>query len=192
MAVGAAGLFLPLPLVIVIGPLLWLLTPRILNALPTARSRARDQARFQRAALLGEALAAHLAGGIPLLDSLDSVSGIDDGDLGRATKDCAQLIRMGSIAPFQPWQQWSYLVPLARELSRAYSRGGSLASAAERAARGMREEEMRRRRMAVERVTVRVSIPVSLCLLPAFILLAVVPPAVSLFSEVDLPSTTGR
>jgi type II secretory pathway component PulF len=192
LAVGAIALILPLPVVIVVAPLMWVLIPRILHALPTARSRTRDRERFERAALLVDALAAHLVAGISLLESLDSVAEIDDGDLGRATRDCGQLIRMGSIDPFAPWQQWPYLAPLARELSRAVTRGGSLASAAKRAARDLRAEEIRRRRTAVEQVTIRVAIPVSLCLLPAFILLAVVPPAVSLFTKADLPSTTPR
>lgn len=182
-------LLLPLLLALPTAILMWWLSPRFLNAFPTAHKQARERERLERATLLSEALAAHLVGGAGMLESLEAVAGIDDADLGRATRNCAQLMRLGSADPFAPWRQWDYLERLATDLTRVIATGGSAASAAMRAARVMRQEELRRRRIAVERVAVRASIPVSLCLLPAFILLAVVPPAVSLFSQVQISST---
>jgi pilus assembly protein TadC len=56
----------------------------------------------------------------------------------------------------------------------------------------MRDQESRQRRAAVEKVSVRITAPVSLCLLPAFLVLAVVPPAVGLFAKVEISSTSSR
>ena len=169
---------------------LFFLLPRVLRALPTARTQRREVERSENALLLAEALAAHQRAGVPLLESLESCAATDNGDLGDATRGCAQLIRIGSKDPFAPWQRWAPLEPLARELTRALRTGGVLGAATNRAAQQMRDHAHRQRRMAVERLSVRLTFPVALCLLPAFLLLAVIPPALGILQQLDISSTS--
>lgn len=190
IAVAAIVFIMPSLMGIAVAGVTLLLMPRVLRALPTARSRERAQANKAAAILLAEALAAHLAAGVPLLEALDSCATAEIGELREATRACAQLIRTGSHDPFAPWQRWSALSPLARELSRALRLGSGTARAAQRGADRMREEDHRRRRLEVERVGIRITIPVALCLLPAFLLLAVLPPAIGILEQVNISSTS--
>lgn len=163
---------------------LYLLLPRVVGALPTARAQRRAAEDGDQVLLLAEALAAHLHAGVPLLESLDSCA--DVGELGEATRACAELIRIGSQEPFAPWQRWDLLAPMTRELSRALRNGSGLSGSARRAAQHMREYASRKRRIEVERVSVRITMPIALCLLPAFLLLAVVPPTLGILTQLDI------
>lgn len=186
LAAGAVLLVIPSWAGLALAAALVTLLPRVIRALPTARTHHRAAQRSESALLLAEALAAHLVAGVALVESLDSCADVDAGDLGAATRQCAQLIRMGSADPFTPWRHWDELAPLARELTRALHQGNPVAAATERGAQRIRAKAHREHRMAVERISVRITAPVALCLLPAFLLLAVVPSAMGILQQVQV------
>lgn len=76
------------------------------------------------------------------------------------------------------------LAPLARAMVRSQRSGASVVQAVERLADELQRESMARAEDAARRVGVAAAIPLGLCLLPAFLLLGVVPTVASLFGTV--------
>ncbi len=76
------------------------------------------------------------------------------------------------------------LAPLARTMVRSQSSGASVVLAVERLADELQRESMARAEDAARRVGVAAAIPLGVCLLPAFLLLGVVPTVASLFGTV--------
>jgi pilus assembly protein TadC len=76
------------------------------------------------------------------------------------------------------------LAPLARALLRSQTTGASVLQAVERLADELELESLARAEDAARRVGVAAAIPLGLCLLPAFMLLGVVPTVASLFGAV--------
>jgi pilus assembly protein TadC len=76
------------------------------------------------------------------------------------------------------------LAPLARALVRSQVSGASVVQAVERLADELARESLARAEDAARRVGVAAAIPLGVCLLPAFMLLGVVPTVASLFGSV--------
>jgi pilus assembly protein TadC len=76
------------------------------------------------------------------------------------------------------------LAPLARALVRSQVSGASVVQAVERLADELERESLARAEDAARRVGVAAAIPLGVCLLPAFMLLGVVPTVASLFGSV--------
>jgi Flp pilus assembly protein TadB len=76
------------------------------------------------------------------------------------------------------------LAPLARAMVRSQRSGASVVQAVERLAEELQRESMARAEDAARRVGVAAAIPLGVCLLPAFLLLGVVPTVASLFGTV--------
>jgi pilus assembly protein TadC len=76
------------------------------------------------------------------------------------------------------------LAPLARALVRSQVSGASVVQAVERLAHELERESLARAEDAARRVGVAAAIPLGVCLLPAFMLLGVVPTVASLFGSV--------
>jgi pilus assembly protein TadC len=76
------------------------------------------------------------------------------------------------------------LAPLARALVRSQVSGASVVQAVERLADELERESLARAEDAARRVGVSAAIPLGVCLLPAFMLLGVVPTVASLFGSV--------
>ncbi len=76
------------------------------------------------------------------------------------------------------------LAPLARAMIRSQSSGASVVLAVERLADELERESLARAEDAARRVGVSAAVPLGVCLLPAFLLLGVVPTVASLFSSV--------
>lgn len=76
------------------------------------------------------------------------------------------------------------LAPLARALVRSQVSGASVVQAVERLADELEREALARAEDAARRVGVAAAIPLGVCLLPAFMLLGVVPTVASLFGAV--------
>ena len=76
------------------------------------------------------------------------------------------------------------LAPLARTMVRAQRSGASVVQAVERLADELQGESRARAEDAARRVGVAAAIPLGVCLLPAFLLLGVVPTVASLFGTV--------
>ncbi len=76
------------------------------------------------------------------------------------------------------------LAPLARAMVRSQTSGSSVVGAVERLADELERESMARAEDAARRVGVSAAVPLGVCLLPAFLLLGVVPTVASLFGAV--------
>jgi pilus assembly protein TadC len=76
------------------------------------------------------------------------------------------------------------LAPLARALVRSQVSGASVVQAVERLADELERESLARAEDAARKVGVAAAIPLGVCLLPAFMLLGVVPTVASLFGAV--------
>ncbi len=76
------------------------------------------------------------------------------------------------------------LAPLARAMVRAQTSGASVVQAVERLADDLERESLARAEDVARRVGVAAAVPLGVCLLPAFLLLGVVPTVASLFASV--------
>jgi pilus assembly protein TadC len=76
------------------------------------------------------------------------------------------------------------LAPLARAMVRSQASGASVVQSVERLADELQRESLARAEDAARRVGVAAAIPLGACLLPAFMLLGVVPTVASLFGSV--------
>ncbi|SEC20473.1 Type II secretion system (T2SS), protein F [Nocardioides exalbidus] len=76
------------------------------------------------------------------------------------------------------------LAPLARAMVRSQVSGASVVHAVERLADELERESLARAEDAARKVGVSAALPLGVCLLPAFLLLGVVPTVASLFSTV--------
>lgn len=76
------------------------------------------------------------------------------------------------------------LAPLARAMIRSQVSGASVVRSVERLADELARESMARAEDAARRVGVAAAVPLGVCLLPAFLLLGVVPTVASLFGSV--------
>lgn len=76
------------------------------------------------------------------------------------------------------------LAPLARAMIRSQASGASVVQSVERLADELQRESLARAEDAARRVGVAAAIPLGVCLLPAFMLLGVVPTVASLFGSV--------
>lgn len=103
--------------------------------------------------------------------------------------------RLGAVVEHARWgaagaEAWSAvldddaLAPLARAMVRAQSSGTSVVAAVERLADELERETLARTEDAARRVGVAAAVPLGVCLLPAFLLLGVVPTVASLFGQV--------
>lgn len=76
------------------------------------------------------------------------------------------------------------LAPLARAMARSQASGASVVQVVERLADELEREALARAEDAARRVGVAAAVPLGVCLLPAFLLLGVVPTVASLFDSV--------
>lgn len=76
------------------------------------------------------------------------------------------------------------LAPLARAMVRSQASGASVVQAVERLADELERESLARAEDAARKVGVSAAVPLGVCLLPAFLLLGVVPTVASLFGSV--------
>ena len=76
------------------------------------------------------------------------------------------------------------LAPLARAMVRSQASGASVVQNVERLADELQRESLARAEDAARRVGVAAAVPLGACLLPAFMLLGVVPTVASLFGSV--------
>ena len=76
------------------------------------------------------------------------------------------------------------LAPLTRAMVRSQASGASVVQAVERLADELERESLARAEDAARRVGVAAAVPLGVCLLPAFLLLGVVPTVASLFASV--------
>jgi pilus assembly protein TadC len=132
-----------------------------------------------------ELLAGCLDAGAGLADALGAVSEAAGGEPGRLFGRSAALLELG--APFEEafagWDDEPGLAGAARALVRSASTGAAVSPALCSLAMRQRRETRGRQQAAVQLLSVHAVAPLGGCLLPAFVLLTVVPVAVGLLAR---------
>lgn len=157
------------------------------RAEPPAARRRREQVRRDLPQLVG-LLASTLRGGAAPGDAVAVVCAALPGPAADRLSRVAARLALG-VDPVHVWQGLAEdpeLAPLGRSLARAHATGASVVRSVERLA----DELAQRARADVEEraraVGVKAALPLGLCLLPAFVLIGIVPLVAALLSTLAL------
>jgi Flp pilus assembly protein TadB len=137
------------------------------------------------AALAGDLLAACVEAGLPITVALDQVAAAMPGPMGDALGRVGQMMAVGAepATALAPLVAQPSTARLARGLVRALTSGVAPGPVLGAAAAGQRDR-LRSARVARARgIGSRAALPVGLCFLPAFVLVAVVPVVVGGLSQ---------
>ena len=157
---------------------------RVIQSLPT-----KDQAQSQLSLeaelpFFGQILAALIATGANLLTALEVVTPLLTSDLHRRATRTIDLLKVGA-SPSMAWLEWKE-DPATRDwvggLVRAQERGRPIANLLRVSALSLVDQRSRRARMQVSKLGVKLSLPIGICFLPAFIFGAILPIVISFFS----------
>jgi Flp pilus assembly protein TadB len=122
-------------------------------------------------------LAACLAAGHEPGRALDEVAGAPEGPLAEELAVVAFRLRLG-VDPVTVWRSVAghpQLGPLGRCVGRAVESGASVSEAMSRLAQDMRRDARARVEARARTVGVKAALPLGVCMLPAFVLVGVVP-----------------
>lgn len=148
-----------------------------------AVSPAAVRAQLPELALL---IATALRAGAAPSHALPAACAALPGAAALALEPTVRQLRLGA----DPGEQWALLAeqetlaPLGRALLRAHRHGASVSEAIARLAEELAEAELSLAEERARAVGVRAALPLGLCLLPAFVLLAVVPVAAGLLAPI--------
>lgn len=165
-----------------VGTGLWVAITRIE---PPGVRAEREAARRDFVPLI-ELLAGGLAAGAPAGRALD----IACHALPGAAADRLRVVRAQLALGADPESSWTaamsdeILAPLARTMARAQRTGAPIAGAISRLAADLAEQDRARVEERARAVGVKAALPLGLCLLPAFLLLGIVPVAAGLLSGI--------
>jgi pilus assembly protein TadC len=127
--------------------------------------------------LVVDLIAGCLSAGVPMPDALDAVTAVDPGELSARCRATAAALRAGAPAD-EAWADWladPWLAPVARTTLRSSLTGAATAADLRRTATRLRSRRRAAELARVRRASVWVVVPLGLCFLPAFVLVAVVP-----------------
>jgi Flp pilus assembly protein TadB len=133
-------------------------------------------------------LAACLDAGAAPESALVSVSRALGGAVGREFRAIHHRLEVG-VDPGQVWRAVAahpQLGPLGRAVGRAHTTGASVGEAVHRLARELRDRVRADVETRARTIEVKAAAPLGLCLLPAFVLLGVVPMVAGLFGSMEL------
>ena len=174
---AAAATFLTMPLAVVAAPgavvLAWVVIGR---AEPPSVRRDRETAQRDLPHVVGLLADALRAGQAPT-EALALVVHALPGPASDRLADAVPRLRLG-VEPAVVWSQLAddpALAPLGRVLARAASTGAPVVPAVERLATSLAEDARGDVEDRARSVGVRAAVPLGLCLLPAFVLLGIVP-----------------
>lgn len=154
----------------------------------TVADRRREAAMVRQAPLALDLMAAVLAAGKPAGAAVQVVGEQTPDPLGAHLREVARRLRTGT----DPVAAWHTLDgPGLHRIGRAFARselsGAGVVAVARDAAEEVRRRANAERREAVSRVGVRSTVPLGLCLLPAFVLIAIAPTVLAMVGSL-LPS----
>ncbi len=160
--------------------LVWVLVAR---AEPPALRRRREQVRRDLPHLVGLLAVALRAGAAPVEAVTVACAALP----GPAAEHLSALTsRLGlGVDPGVVWSDVArdpLLAPLGRALARAHSSGSSVVEAVEHLADSLARESRAEAEDLARSVGVRAAVPLGVCLLPAFVLIGIVPLAAGLMS----------
>jgi Flp pilus assembly protein TadB len=128
-------------------------------------------------ALVADLVAGCLSAGTLLPDAVAAAAEAADGALGELCRAVATALRAGA-PPEQVWAPWladPRLAPVARTAVRTAHSGAATAEELRRTAARLRVQRKAVLQQRVRQASVWVVVPLGLCFLPAFVLVAVVP-----------------
>jgi len=143
---------------------------------PPARRRRRLRAAAELPHLVG-LLASAVQAGLPPADAVAVVCDALPGPAADAMRELPPRIALG-LDPVVVWGSLEAdpaLAPLGRTLARTSRTGEPVAGALDRLSEELGERARADREDLARRVGVRAAVPLGLCLLPAFLLLGIVP-----------------
>ena len=150
-----------------------------------ARRREREEVERTLPHLI-DLFAATLRAGAEPVAGLAQVCAALPGPAADRLAPVVDRSRWGSAGP-EAWQAIAddvELAPLSRAMVRSLTSGSSVVQTVERLADELARESLARAEDAARRVGVSAAVPLGVCLLPAFLLLGVVPTVASLFGSV--------
>ena len=133
-------------------------------------------------------LAATLRAGAAPADGIAQVCAALPGPAADRLAGAAARLSLG-LDPVQVWSAFGdepQLAALGRTLARAHETGAPVVAAVERLADDLDRESRGATEDRARAVGVRAAVPLGLCLLPAFVLVGIVPLVVALLSSLDL------
>lgn len=178
-------LVLLFPKTFLISPVIYWFTLRVIQSLPT-KEQARSQLSIEaELPFFGQILAALINAGANLLTALEVVSPLLSSDLRQRTTRTIDLLKVGA-SPSMAWLEWKE-DPLTCDwvggLVRAQERGRPISNLLRVSALSLVDQRSRRARMQVSKLGVKLSLPIGICFLPAFIFGAIVPIVITFFSN---------
>lgn len=159
---------------------------RVLPRLEDRATRARREALESQAPDLLDLLAACLASGATVPAAVEATAAALDPPAGEVLGQVAAALRWGAdpVRAWEPAARHEPLRPLAVAVARSAESGAALAAVLPRVAADLREGRRSTVEVAVRGVGVRLTAPLGLAFLPAFVLLGVVPVVAALASDV--------
>ncbi len=135
-------------------------------------------------AIVLDLIAGCLTSGLSMPDALDAAAEAGDPVTRTACLTTAVQLRLGAgaVEAWAPWAADPWLAPAARVTTRTTDSGAAVAGDLTRAAARIRNQRRATRQERVQRAGVWVVLPLGLCFLPAFVLVAVVPLVIGLFA----------
>jgi type II secretory pathway component PulF len=133
-----------------------------------------------------ELVAGCLAAGLPMPAALEAASVAGDQVTREACLAAAAALRRGA-PPAEAWQTWAAdpsLMPVARATMRTTQSGAGVADDLRRVAGRLRATRHSQIQQRVQQASIWIVIPLGLCFMPAFVLVAVVPVVAGLISHV--------
>lgn len=162
---------------VVLGVVVAVVMATLLGRLETAAQRRERLAIAADAPVAAELLSAALAAGVPVESALPVVAEAIGGPLGQRVRFVSRLLALGQPAA-SAWTRLGTeesLRPLVAAASRSARTGAPLAELLASSAEELRQRSHDAARVEIRAAAVRSLLPLGLCLLPAFVLLGVVP-----------------
>jgi pilus assembly protein TadC len=165
--------------VVVLGPVTGMVVGGGFAAVAILTTTGAEDAGVDGAAvaLVADLVAGCLAAGTLLPDAVAAAGEGTDGGLGERCRSVAAALRAGA-SPERAWGSWladPRLAPIARTAVRTAHSGAATADELRRTAARLRIQRKAGLQQRVRQASVWVVVPLGLCFLPAFVLLAVVP-----------------
>lgn len=170
----------------VAGAVAALLAWRVLTGVEAPSARREREEVERTLPHLVDLFASTLRAGAEPVAGLAQVCRALPGPAARRLAPVVEQSRWGA-AGVEAWDAVAHdeaLAPLARAMVRSQTSGASVVLAVERLADELRRESLARAEDAARRVGVSAAVPLGVCLLPAFLLLGVVPTVASLLGSV--------
>ena len=188
LAAVAAAVFLSGPAGLVAGPVAGLATWVVIGrAEPPEHRREREAARRDLPHVVGLLADALRAGRSPV----EAVRAVVEALPGRASDRLAAVVPRLQLG-VDPAEVWTALAadpslgPLGRTLARAHVTGASVVAAVDRLADELARDSRAEVEDRARAVGVKAALPLGLCLLPAFVLLGIVPVVAGLLATLGL------